>query len=244
VLDLPLEQITLHTADSAVTPPAGATAGSKTLYYCSHAAFMAAEVLRTRLLQVATTLLEVREEELLFSEGGIYARDHSGRGLTLSDVIAEARKRGIDWLDFTFGTHAAEVVVDEDTGEVTVLKYACCHDVGQAIHPQSVAGQMHGGVAQGIGFTLMEQVISDNGCIQTPSLREYLVPTSVDIPDISTIILASGEGLGAFANRGIGEPPAAASAGAIANAIYDAVGARITELPITPERVFNALQCS
>lgn len=268
VLDLPLEQVSLHTADSAVTPLVGATAGSKTLYYCSHAAFMAAGALRTRLLQIATTLLEVREEDLLFSEGGIYARDHSGRGLTLTDVIAEARKRGIDltgqatfqtpkekkfdsesgkgidWLGFTFGTHAAEVVVDEDTGEVTVLKYACCHDVGQPVHPQSIAGQMHGGVAQGIGFALTEQIISENGHIQTPSLREYLVPTSVDIPDISTIILASGEGLGAFANRGIGEPPAAASAGAIANAIYDAVGARITELPITPERVFNALQRS
>jgi xanthine dehydrogenase molybdenum-binding subunit len=268
VLGLPIEQVILHTADTAATPPVGATAGSKTLYYCSHAAFMAAEALRTRLLQVASTLLEVREEDLLFAVGGIFARDHSGKGLTLTDVVAEARRRGIDlaeratfqtpkekkfdsesgtgidWLGFAFGTHAAEVSVDEDTGEVTVLKYACCHDVGQAVHPQSVAGQMHGGVAQGVGFTLMEQVISENGHIQTPSLREYLVPTTLDVPDISTIILASGEGLGAFANRGIGEPPAAASAGAIANAIYDAVGIRITELPITPERVFNALQQS
>jgi CO/xanthine dehydrogenase Mo-binding subunit len=265
VLCLPLNQIILHTADSAVTPQVGATAGSKTLYYCSHAASLAAEALRKRLLQVATTLLEVREEDLLFGEGRIDARDHSGKGLTFTDIVAVARGTGIDlteraifqtpkekkfdsesgtgidWLGFTFGTHAAEVAVDEDTGEVTVLKYACCHDVGQAIHPPSVAGQMQGGVAQGIGFTLMEQVISENGRIQTPSLREYLIPTSVDLPDISTIILASGEGLGAFANRGIGEPPAAASAGAIANAIYDAVGVRITELPITPERVFDAL---
>ena len=205
------------------------------------------------------------EEDLLFGEASIYPRDHAGKGLPLADVIAVARRRGeslteqgtfqtpkekkfesasgtgIDWLGFTFGTHAAEVAVDEETGEVTVLKYACCHDVGRAVHPQSVAGQMHGGVAQGIGFTLMEQVVSENGRIQTPSLREYLVPTSVDLPDISTVILESGEGLGAFANRGIGEAPAAASAGAIANAIYDAVGVRIAELPITPERVFKAL---
>ncbi|TMD79633.1 MAG: xanthine dehydrogenase family protein molybdopterin-binding subunit [Chloroflexi bacterium] len=141
-----------------------------------------------------------------------------------------------------FGTHAAEVAVDEETGEVSVLKYACCHDVGQALHPQSVEGQMHGGVAQGIGFTLMEQLALKNGIIQTPSLREYLIPTSVDVPEIATILLESGQGLGAFANRGIGEPPAAVSAGAIANAIYDAIGVRMIELPITPERVFTALQ--
>ncbi|HLG77034.1 MAG TPA: molybdopterin cofactor-binding domain-containing protein, partial [Ktedonobacteraceae bacterium] len=96
--------------------------------------------------------------------------------------------------------------------------------------------------AQGLGFSLMEQVVIEQGHIQTPSLRDYLLPTSRDVPDIATIILESGEGLGVSGNRGIGEPPAAASAGAIANAIYDAVGVRITELPITPERVFRALQ--
>jgi CO/xanthine dehydrogenase Mo-binding subunit len=88
----------------------------------------------------------------------------------------------------------------------------------------------------------MEQVAIKNGIIQTPSLLEYLIPTSLDIPEITTILLESGEGLGAYANRGIGEPPAAASAGAIANAIYDAIGVRITTLPITSERVFTALQ--
>ncbi len=125
---------------------------------------------------------------------------------------------------------------------MNLLKYACCHDVGRAVHPQSVAGQMQGGAAQGIGFTLMEQVAIKDGLIQTPSLHEYLVPTALDMPEIATIILESGEGLGAYANRGIGEPPAATSAGAIANAIYNAVGVRITELPITSERVFAALQ--
>jgi len=81
-----------------------------------------------------------------------------------------------------------------------------------------------------------------SGIVQTPSLREYLMPTSVDVPDLTTIMLESGEGLGAFANGGIGEAPAAASAGAIANAIYDAIRVRVTELPVTPERIFTALQ--
>jgi CO/xanthine dehydrogenase Mo-binding subunit len=85
-------------------------------------------------------------------------------------------------------------------------------------------------------------VIIRDGITLTPSLHEYLIPTSMDVPEITSIILESGEGLGSFSNRGIGEPPACASAGAIANAIYDAVGVRITELPITSERVFNALQ--
>jgi CO/xanthine dehydrogenase Mo-binding subunit len=101
---------------------------------------------------------------------------------------------------------------------------------------------MEGGVAQGLGFTLTEEVVIRDGIILTPSLHNYLIPTSLDVPEITPIILESGEGLGSFSNRGIGEPPACATAGAIANAIYDAVGVRITELPITSERVFNALQ--
>ena len=266
LLGVPLEDVTLRLADTAMTPPVGATAGSKTLYYCSNAAFMAANALRKRLLEVAADRLEVRVDDLVLQDGEIRVKDQSGKTLALLDTIAEASVRdipltehavfqtpqerkfesksgaGIDWLGFTFGTHAAEVAVDEDTGEVTVLKYVCCHDVGRALHPQSVGGQMRGGVAQGIGFTLMEQVTVKNGIVQTPSLREYLIPTSVDVPEITTIMLESGEGLGAFANRGIGEAPAAASAGAIANAIYDAIGVRVTELPVTPERIFTALQ--
>jgi xanthine dehydrogenase molybdenum-binding subunit len=215
-------------------------------------------------LGVAADLLEVRIDDLVLQDGEVSVQDQSRKKLSLLTVIVEAHERGIpltehavfqtpiekkfasesgtgiDWLGFTFGTHAAEVAVDEDTGEVTVLKYACCHDVGQALHPQRVEGQMRGGVAQGIGFTLMEKVGIEKGIIQTPSLREYLIPTSSDLLEITTIILESGEGLGAFANRGIGEPPAAASAGAIANAIFDAIGVCITELPMTPERVFTA----
>ncbi|WP_236601795.1 xanthine dehydrogenase family protein molybdopterin-binding subunit [Ktedonobacter sp. SOSP1-52] len=211
-------------------------------------------------------MLEAQEEDLLWHTGSIQVRDHSKRGVTLEAILTEAASRdikmqeqvtfqtprekkfesasgtGIDWLDFTFGAHAAEVAVDEETGEVTILKYSCCHDVGRALHPQSIAGQIQGGVARGLGFSLMEQVVIANGQIQTPSLGEYLIPTALDVPDIATIMLESGEGLGAFGNRGIGEPPAAASAGAIANAIYAAVGVRITELPITSERVFRALQ--
>ena len=248
------------------TPLVGATAGSKTLYYCSHATFLAAQALKKRILEIAADMFEAVVEDLLLQDGEISVRDHATKTVTLLQVIEEAKTRniplkehatfytpkekkfdsksgtGIDWPGFTFGAHAVEVAVDEDTGEVSILKYACCHDVGRALHPQSVVGQMQGGVAQGIGFALMEQVAIKNGIIQTPSLREYLIPTSLDVPDITTIMLESGEGLGAYANRGIGEPPAAASAGAIANAIYDAVGARITELPITSERIFTALQ--
>jgi CO/xanthine dehydrogenase Mo-binding subunit len=265
VLGIPLENVTLRLADTMTTPLVGATAGSKTLYYCSHATFMAAQALRKKLLEIAADLFEAPIEDLLLQDGEITVLDQTRKKVTLLQVIEEARTRamsltehatfrtpqekkfdsasgtGIDWPGFTFGAHAVEVAVDEDTGEVSILRYACCHDVGRALHPQSVVGQMQGGVAQGIGFTLMEQVAIKNGIIQTPSLREYLIPTSLDVPEIATILLESGEGLGAYANRGIGEPPAAASASAIANAIYDAVGVRITELPITSERLFTAL---
>ncbi|MBA2396448.1 MAG: xanthine dehydrogenase family protein [Ktedonobacteraceae bacterium] len=266
VLGMPLAKITLRLADTMTTPLVGATAGSKTLYYCSHATSMAAQALKKKLLEIAADLCEAPLEGLLLQDGEIIVRDQARKKVTLLQVIEEARIRatplsehatfrtpqekkfdsasgtGIDWPGFTFGAHAVEVAVDEDTGEVSVLRYACCYDVGRALHPQSVVGQMHGGVAQGIGFTLMEQVAIKNGIIQTPSLREYLIPTALDVPEIATIMLESGEGLGAYANRGIGEPPAAASASAIANAIYAAVGVRMTELPITSERIFSALQ--
>jgi CO/xanthine dehydrogenase Mo-binding subunit len=143
--------------------------------------------------------------------------------------------------DYTFGAHAAEVEVDTETGEVRVLKYAAAHDVGRAINPQSVEGQIQGGAVMGLGYALMEEVVVQDGINLTTSFASYLIPTAGDVPDVDPLVIESGEGLGPFGARGIGEPPIAPPAAAIANAIEDATGARITQLPITPERVARAL---
>jgi CO/xanthine dehydrogenase Mo-binding subunit len=144
--------------------------------------------------------------------------------------------------DYTFGAHAVEVEVDTETGAVRVLRHIACHDVGRAINPQSVEGQIQGGAVMGLGYGLMEEVVLDHGVNLSTLFATYLIPSSLDVPDVEPIIIESGEGKGPFGARGIGEPPIAPPAAAIANAIDDAVGVRITELPITPERVARALK--
>jgi CO/xanthine dehydrogenase Mo-binding subunit len=143
--------------------------------------------------------------------------------------------------DYTFGAHAVELAVDTETGEVTVLKSVGAHDVGRAINPDAVAGQIEGGAAMGQGYALSEEVVYEDGVLQTPSLTEYLVPTAEDAADNKAIILESGSGLGPFGAKGIGEPSVSAVAPAIANAVYDAIGIRFRELPITPEKVVMAM---
>jgi CO/xanthine dehydrogenase Mo-binding subunit len=150
--------------------------------------------------------------------------------------------RGDLFPDFTFSAHAVDVAVDTETGEITVLKSVGCHDVGRAINPTAVEGQIQGGSAQGIGWALMEEVKVDGGVMQTPSLSEYLIPTAMDLPKTEAIILESGTGVGPFGAKGIGEPALTPAAPAVANAVADAIGARVHDLPITPQKVLDALE--
>jgi CO/xanthine dehydrogenase Mo-binding subunit len=144
--------------------------------------------------------------------------------------------------DFTFGAQAVEVAVDTETGQVTVLKSVACHDVGRAINPAAVEGQIAGGSSQGMGYAVMEDFLLQEGRPLTPSLSEYLIPTAVDFPPTHVIILESGSGVGPFGAKGIGEPSLTPAPAAVANAVADAIGVRIHELPLTPERVLAALQ--
>jgi len=134
------------------------------------------------------------------------------------------------------------VEVDRDTGQVRVLRYVAAHDVGRAINPSSVRGQIIGGAVQGIGQALLEEVVLEEGVNLTGGLFQYLLPTAGDVPDVEAVILESGEGMGPFGARGIGEPPIGPPAAAIASAIHDAVGARPTALPMTPERVLACVE--
>jgi CO/xanthine dehydrogenase Mo-binding subunit len=144
--------------------------------------------------------------------------------------------------DFTFGTHAAEVAVDVDTGRVEVLKFVAAFDVGQAINCLSAEGQLEGGSVCGLGYALMEDLKLSDGKTATPALDTYLVPTAKDTPDVVPVIIESRGGIGPFGAKGIGEPASTSGAPAIANAVADAIGVQITELPLTPERVFTALR--
>jgi CO/xanthine dehydrogenase Mo-binding subunit len=146
--------------------------------------------------------------------------------------------------DFTFGTHGAEVSIDTETGKIKILKLIASYDVGRAINRLSAEGQLEGGTIQGVGYAVMEDVILEKGVTLTPSYSEYLVPTSLDVVDVNKVMIESGGGIGPFGAKGIGEPSMTSIPAAIANAVYDALGVRIFDLPLTPERIVNALKKS
>jgi CO/xanthine dehydrogenase Mo-binding subunit len=263
VLGVPLEQVSVHIADSALTPLAGTTTASRQLYMSGNAVLKASRELREQLLAAAARLLDAETASLTVADGAVRADD--GRSLALAELLRGCARMGVPrshlgvyhapagepvdlekgsgkvFPDYTFGCHAAEVEVDMETGRVTVLKLAAAHDVGRAINPQSVEGQIQGGAVQGLGYALMEEVVLDAGINLTTSFASYLIPSAGDVPDVIPLVIESGEGLGPFGARGIGEPPIAPPAAAVANAIADATGARVTELPLTPERVARAL---
>jgi CO/xanthine dehydrogenase Mo-binding subunit len=149
--------------------------------------------------------------------------------------------QGDTFPDYTYGTHAADVQVDTETGQVTVLRYAACHDVGRAINPMRVEGQIQGGAMQGLGYALTEDMDIDDGYPQAALFANYLIPNAQDFPDVLVDIVESGEGKGPLGARGIGEPPIGNVAATIASAIQDAIGVRPTQLPMTPERVLGLL---
>ena len=263
VLGVSLSRISVHVSDSALTPLAGTTTASRQLYMSGNAVLKTARELRAPLLRVAATMLGADVDAIDMEEDGVVT--HDGRALPMTDVLRECARTGVPrshlgvyhapagepvdlatgsgkvFPDYTFGAHAAEVEVDTETGVVRVLRYAAAHDVGRAINPQSVEGQIEGGAVQGLGYGLMEEVILEDGINLTTSFSTYLIPTAVDVPDVRALVVESGEGLGPFNARGIGEPPIGPPAAALANAIEDATGVRITRLPITAERVARAL---
>jgi CO/xanthine dehydrogenase Mo-binding subunit len=145
--------------------------------------------------------------------------------------------QGDTFPDYTYGTHAADVEVDTETGQVRVLRYAACHDVGRAINPMRVEGQIQGGAMQGLGYALTEDVDITGGYVQAALFANYLIPNAQDFPDVLVDIIESGEGKGPLGARGIGEPPIGNVAATIASAIQDAIGVRPAQLPMTPERV-------
>jgi len=143
---------------------------------------------------------------------------------------------------YAYSTQMAEVVVDVQTGEVEVTDFVAAFDVGKAINPQGVEGQIGGGVAMGLGYALMEEVVLKDGYIQNLNLQDFLIPTMLDVPNIQSVILEMKTKLGPFGAKGLGEMPNIPTAPAIINAIAHACGARVRSLPATPEKVYRAMR--
>ena len=241
-------RIDVHDTDSGVPFDSG-IGGSRGTRVASGAAFQAASEAREKLLALAAKLLQWRPPDIQLS-GNLVIHKPSKRGETWADllkrvgrsVIGEAVNRDDEHSPVTaFAAQVAEVSVDPQTGEVKILKLTTAHDTGTIVNPMGHQGQIDGGVVQGLGYGLIEYLPVQEGRVEVTHFGEYKIPTAKDIPPLKTVIAESNQGVGPYNVKGIGENPITPVAPAIANAIQDAVGVRIKDLPITAEKVYTVL---
>jgi CO/xanthine dehydrogenase Mo-binding subunit/aerobic-type carbon monoxide dehydrogenase small subunit (CoxS/CutS family) len=254
-LGVPAAAIRIVVGDTDRTRDAGKTSASRQTLVSGHAAKVAAEDLRRQILRLGN----VGEDASIRLDGGhIVLRGPTGeRVVDLAarpDVSKECiligygrfdppttpldvNGQGVPYASYGYGAQLAEVEVDPALGTTRVLRVVAAHDVGRAVNPTQVEGQIHGGVAQGIGLALMEEYLPG----VTENLHDYLIPTIGDVPPIETILIEDPEPIGPYGAKGVGEPALIATAPAILNAIFHATGVRIRRLPATPDRVRAAI---
>jgi aldehyde oxidoreductase len=255
-LGAPIERFDLVSGDTAITPDCGKTSASRQTLVTGRAAQMAGEKLRDEILKLAPAC---KCAILVWNDDGITVRDgDESRAINLSDlpldghgyvITSEATfdpptspldedGQGSPYSVYGFGAHLAEIEVDTELGTVRVLKVTAAHDVGRAINPTLIEGQIEGGVAQGLGMALMEEFFPGKG----ENLHDYLIPSAGDIPPIESILIEDPSPVGPFGAKGIGEQAVIPTAPAILNALHDAVGIRLRKIPATPDRVLAALR--
>ncbi|MGH7366518.1 MAG: xanthine dehydrogenase family protein molybdopterin-binding subunit [Candidatus Rokuibacteriota bacterium] len=264
------EHIRVVAPDTDVTPFDRSTTSSRTTFHSGNALRAAARDARQQILDVAGDLLEASPDDLELRDervsvkgspehsvplsklwkSGMYTRGQYpilGRGAystssiydPLDPVTGRSRRATAFWM---YAAQAAEVVVDLETGKVTVLRLTAAHDMGKAINPQTCQQQIEGALVMGLGQALFEQLVIDQGRPVNPSFIDYKIPCTLDIPQLETILVEAEHNEGPFGAKGLGEPGLAPTAAAIANAIFDAIGVRMRDLPITAERVIRALR--
>ncbi len=265
ILGVTADRASVHIGDTALTPLTGGTFATRQLYMSGNATLKVARELRDKLAPVAADLLGCEPEQLEFADNKVAVVGEPDRVISIAELSRTAENRSVmpychntfhaetgefdpstgrgrSYPDYTYGCHAVEVEVSEDTGEVKIVKYVACHDIGRAIDMQRAVGQIQGAVAQGVGYALSEDVEINDGVMDSTLFADYLIPTSLDLPDINAIALELYPGKGPLGARGIGEPPIGPPAAAVASAIEHAVGVRLRRLPMTPERVHAAVR--
>ncbi len=255
------EKVKVLVADTALTPNGGATTASRQSFITGNAARLAAQEVKRTLAGVVGEALSVPTDSLIFEGERIQAED--GHSLTLREATRLAKEKGKALLassiytaprtvnlgengdaHFAYGyaTQAAQVEVDITTGEVKVVRVVAAHDVGRAINPLAIEGQLEGGVLMGLGFALMEGFSLKEGIPQKTTFTKYRIPTAKEVPEIIPIIVEEETSEGPYGAKGVGEITSIPTCPAIINAIYDALGVRIRRLPATSERVLAALE--
>jgi aldehyde oxidoreductase len=254
-LGAPIDRLDLVSADTDLTADCGKTSASRQTFVTGKAAALAAQALRAAILRAANA---GDDATVRFTDGAILIHERGQeRKLELSRMTADARGyvladeatfnpptttldadgQGSPYAVYGFGAHMAEIEVDMELGTIKVLRLVAAHDVGRAINPTLVEGQIEGGAAQGLGMALMEEFIPGRG----ENLHDYLIPTAGDLPRVESILIEDESPVGPFGAKGIGEQALIPTAPAIMNALKDAIGVRLTRVPATPDRVRAAI---
>ena len=257
-------EVTIGDNDTARSPEAAHAGATRQTYMLGNSVHLAAQEAKKHLFEQLAEHWEVELDTLQSFDGEVWANGTKLR-ITMKDAVAICKARGVvpvgsasftahgtgldpidgsgsPWQTYVFGTQVAEVEIDTYTGEVQVLGIWAVHDVGRAINPRGVEGQIEGGVVQGLGQALMEDYQTVNGHTTTHGFAKYILPTSLDIPQINCTLVEDPDPLSPLGAKGIGEPALVPTAPAVVNAIYDAIGVRIKALPATPEKILAALE--
>lgn len=263
-LGVPLEKVCVGPNISSTSPLSGGTFASRQTLCSGNAVFAAAREVKQKILNRAAERWGVSPGDVRLVNDQIIGPEDSI--ISLANYVAHEQNEGIhfrekgvfqappsgepdpetgkgaSWYAYTFGTQVAIVEVDIETGEVVVKDLVAVHDVGRAINPKAVEGQIEGGVSAGLGYALMEDFVLERGQIVTRDLEKYPIPTAMDMPLVGSSYVEENEWQGPFGAKGFAECPVLATAPAIINAIHNATGVWIDQLPATPERVFRVLQ--
>ncbi len=268
VLGVPLDYFVIDRPNTLVHHETGPTVASRVTAIGGNAARDAALKLKQKILPVASKMLECNVDDVVLVDGYAFCKGKEGRNVAWEEIVKEAYDANIElstlgyyiapeckwdpetglgspYNQYTFGAAIAEVEVDMETGQYRVLNYYVAFDVGKAINPQRVRGQILGGTVQGLGYAMMEELVHKNGYVVNPNLKDYYIPTSLDIPEnIQTFIIEKAGSIGPYGAKIVAEPPIVLPAPAVRNALLNAVGSGVNSLPITSEKVLNAIKSS
>ena len=255
VLNIPIEKIEVIIGDTDVAPYSGSSGGSTTAPSVSPAVRDAAEQMKAKLFSAAAAILGVPEKDLMFTGEKFLAKNKKRKELRLGKLIRELdenvlvtigrREANPEGMAInSFGVQFAEVAVDTETGNIRVKKIVAAYDLGRVLNRMTLENQIHGGIMQGIGYALFEERIIDRntGKMVNANLHDYKIPTIMETPEIDIYIVSEGdEKISNTGVKGVGEPAMIPTPAAIANAVYNAIGKRMTSLPMTPDKVLMAL---
>jgi len=254
-LGIPLSRIQVTYGDTDATPYSIGESGSRTTVFTGTAVIAAAQDVRAQIFKLAAEQLKVKPDELELKEGNVFVKSDPNQKLSLNqalnrvgaDIIGRATTNPNEMKDVEgkcFSAHFAEVEVDLFSGHIKVTRYVAAHDSGTIINRLTAESQVKGGVVQGIGMALTEELLTDKltGIPINPNYRDAKVPTHLEVPEVEVIFVDSFDPYGPFGGKVVGEPPITAAVATIANAIFNATGKRIKELPITPDKILQARQ--